>query len=132
MIASLHPARRYPLRTLILVLFVGGLGLWLSHLVPPLTALALLAMLLVNLSEHFLPSLYRFDERGFEVRRGPWRHFHSWSKYQGYCKDRNGILLSPFSVRHSLEGFRGTFLALERKDTERLIQWLSGKLKLLP
>ncbi|CAN0253200.1 unnamed protein product, partial [Phaeothamnion confervicola] len=128
----LHPARRYPLRTLALLLFVGALGLLLGHLLPPLTALALLAMLVFNLSEHFLPSRYRFDDEGFEVRRGPWRHAYSWTKFKGYCPDRNGILLSPFSVRHSLEAFRGTFLALERGDKERLIAWLSPRLKRLP
>lgn len=132
MTVTLHPARRYPLRTLRLVLFVGLLGLLLGRWLPPLTALALLAMLVLNLSEHFLPSRYRFDDEGFEIRRGPWRQVYSWAKFKGYCADRNGILLSPFSVRHSLEAFRGTFLALEREDKERLIVWLSSRLKPLP
>jgi hypothetical protein len=104
----------------------------MGHLVPPLTALALLGLLLLNLSEHFLPSYYRFEEAGVEISRGPWRHFHPLAKFKGYCNDRNGILLSPFTMRHPLEGFRGVFLALERADKERLIEWLAGKLKPLP
>ena len=128
MTASVHPARSHPHKCLALVLFVLVSGVTLSRLLPSLTTLALASALLLSLSDFFLPTRYEFGEEAVEQYRGPFRSRYPWKRFATFSLDRNGILLSPFAVRHPLENFRGVFLALGREDRERVAPWLSRKL----
>ena len=129
MIAHRHPARERPWAALLVSLLVAALGTLLWQCLAPFTALALLSVLLVNLIDFYLPSRYELSLEQLKIRRGPWTIVHSWSRFQSFRRDRNGIILSTFAQPHPLDVYRSTFLPLTPGQREEAFEWLNSHLK---
>lgn len=114
-----HPARRQPLKTLGVVLYLALMawGLGASLLAPMLSisagaaAFVVFVALLMPLRAWFLPTRYRIDDDGIEV--GGWRtRRFSWNRFRAWRRERNGVYLSPFSDTSRFDNFRGLFIVL--------------------
>jgi len=57
-----------------------------------------------------LPTRYKLDRQGLEINRTFYKVRKSWSDFRSYTLERNGVFLSPFSVKHRMENFRGVFV----------------------
>ena len=114
-----HPAWRQPLKTFCLVVYLvlASWTLGAALLAPMLSissfaaALAVLAILMLMLRAWFVPTRYRIDDAGIEVRDWRTRHF-SWDRFRGWRRERNGFYLSPFSNPARFDNCRGLFIVL--------------------
>ena len=127
-----HPARESPAKTLMVLSLFPVLAIVLGMGTAPLTTLVMLAVLFVSLSDYFFASEYHFGPDGISVRKAFYQLHYHWERFSGYAIDRNGILLSPFARRHTLENFRGFFLAIPPSEREQVVALLRERLKELP
>jgi hypothetical protein len=67
-------------------------------------------ILFASLRGFVLPTRYKITDEGLEVDRLFYRIRKKWSDYRSHVVERNGVFLSPFSVKHRMENFRGIFL----------------------
>ncbi|MEW6026572.1 MAG: hypothetical protein AB1599_04690 [Planctomycetota bacterium] len=73
-------------------------------------ALVALTLLVFSMRQFFLPTVYTLNAEGVDVRFLGSTQKRSWSYFQSFYEDRNGVLLSPFKERSRLESFRGIYL----------------------
>ncbi len=121
---TVHPARQRPLATLVALLvilafalavhtFAGG-GWW---------GLAAGLLLLGSLHRYFLPSRYRIDHAGVEVRTCFGRRFQSWSDVHRIDLGDQAAWISTFAQPHWLEYRRGLSVLLSPTDSAAR-EWL--------
>ena len=123
-----HPAAAHPRRAFLVVLLLTGITWGLTQLAPGLMVLLLSLMLWGSLASFFLPTTYGLCEEGLRVQLGPFQHLYPWRRFRRVVRDRNGLLLSPFTRSHSLESFRGLFLPLHPEQAARLAPLLEERL----
>jgi len=106
-----HPAFEEPWRNLIVLFFliVTALALWLGTGSINWAVLGVIALLFA-VRQWFIPTHYRLDEQGVQVRVLCWRRRKNWSAIKRASTDRNGVLLSAFAQPSRLDAFRGMFL----------------------
>jgi uncharacterized membrane protein len=75
-------------------------------------------ILLASLRGFVLPTRYKIDHKGIEVDRTFYKVRKSWDDFRSYAAERNGVFLSPFSVKHRMENFRGLFVPTGRHHKE--------------
>jgi len=114
-----HPARQRPLATLA-VSFALILIWSLVYLVTQSWGYVLLAiiLLLVSLSQFFLPVTFRVVERGVRREFVGQVVERSWSEVRRIIEDRNGVLLSPFARPSWLDSYRGLYLRFADRRQE--------------
>ncbi len=67
-------------------------------------------ILFASLRGFVLPTRYKITHDGIEIDRIFYKVRKSWDDYRSYVVERHGVFLSPFSVKHRLENFRGVFI----------------------
>ena len=67
-------------------------------------------ILFASLRGFVLPTRYRMTQDGIEIDRIFYKVRKTWDDYRSYVVERHGVFLSPFSVKHRLENFRGVFI----------------------
>lgn len=68
------------------------------------------ALLFLSLARWFLPTEYRLDDAGVEVRFLGRAARRPWSDFRALYAHRMGVHLSPFVRPQALDPFRGLFL----------------------
>jgi hypothetical protein len=108
------PLRRSPGRGALAAIIVVGsvVGVWSWSGSAALTALAVV-VLGISVGPFFLPTGYRLDPQGVEVRL-PWRRRRrAWSDFRTVHAGGELVVLSPFLRRTWLETLRGETLRTE-------------------
>ncbi len=108
------PLMRSPGRGVVAALIVVGsvIGVWSWTGSAALTALSV-AVLALSVRPFFLPTGYRLDPEGVEVRL-PWRRKRRpWSEFRTVHAGGELVILSPYGRRTWLEGVRGETLRVE-------------------
>lgn len=112
-----HPAKAHPVKAALLgfALGIGFQALWQS--LEPLAAVVLVGLLLATVRDFFLETRYRFDEEGVSVR-GVLKSskVYPWKRFRAFIEDRNGLFLTPYLKKRSLEQQRGLFLPMTREQ----------------
>lgn len=124
-----HPAAREPVLASLVAALLLAISAGLFLLVAPLTALVLSFGLWGSLAAFFLPSRYTLQEQALIVRVGPLTQRYPWARFRRVLRDRNGLLLSPFTKPHKLDSFRGVFLPLDPESARRLAPLLEARLR---
>jgi len=106
-----HPAVEEPARNLIVILFLAitAGALWLATHSGYWVVLGVV-VLLVGVRQWFLPTHYRLDDTGAQLRILFYRRRQEWARIKRASADRRGVLLSPFPFPSRLEAFRGMYL----------------------
>jgi hypothetical protein len=127
---SIHPAKKRPLVTTLVIIFILliAIGIYTWTLSPLFTALATM-ILIGSLSGYFFPTTYKFFDDQLVVRYTVTTLRKEWSQYRSFYKDRNGVLLSPFTQRSRLENFRGIYVRFGDCDRERVMDFIKSKIE---
>jgi hypothetical protein len=67
-------------------------------------------ILIGSLRGFVLPTAYKINAEGIEIDRWFYKTRKKWSDFRSHVVERNGVFLSPFSVKHRMENFRGLFI----------------------
>jgi hypothetical protein len=106
-----HPAKRKPLVTVMVSLFIAVLVIIVYYMTYSVWFSVLgFVILYGSLSAFYFPTRYRLTDDGIEVKTTFQRLQKKWSQYRTCYPDKNGILLSPFARPSRLENFRGLYL----------------------
>lgn len=106
-----HPAHAKPLRALLVVSLLAVVVVLVYFLLAsPFWAVFAAALLLVSLRQFFLPTTFRLTDEAVVSRFLWFEKRKEWDYFRSYSRDRNGVLLSPFSGPSRLESFRGFYL----------------------
>jgi hypothetical protein len=110
-----HPLKRKPLVSVLVTVFILLCGL-IVNWSTGMQWFAGLAMVIVfaSLAKFYFPTRYRLDENGITIKTTTQTLKKEWSLYRTFYRDRNGLLLSPFTAPSRLENFRGLYLIFEQ------------------
>ena len=102
---------RSPFRAIAAIAFVA-LVAWTLQTWLQAGYFTAIAVLLVwgQVASFFLPTYYTLTEEEVSVRGLVSTREKTWTDFQSYTVDREGVLLSPFAERSRLERFRGLSL----------------------
>ncbi|NDD28878.1 MAG: hypothetical protein EB084_11495 [Proteobacteria bacterium] len=119
---TVHPARARPVATVGLVVYLCATSMGLGQLASPLLDLSpsawsglLTVVFLALLHRWFLPTRYRLDESGFEVRCLTPRHY-PYARFRSCTAQRRGCWLSPYTNPRRFDSFRGLFVPLDETE----------------
>ncbi len=120
-----HPMVEYPKKAIIfwVVFLLVLLVIWVTTkewIYIVLSGVILFA----SLRGFVLPTRYRITQDGIEIDRIFYKVRKSWDDYRSYVVERHGVFLSPFSVKHRLENFRGVFIPT-RTHHQRVVEIVS-------
>lgn len=106
-----HPMIEYPQKAAVFwaIFLLVLLAVWVYSHEWIFVILAGL-ILFGSLRGFVLPTRYTISEEGIEIHRTVYKVRKRWSDFRSHVVERNGVFLSPFSVKHRLENFRGIFL----------------------
>lgn len=114
-----HPMKRRPLVAVIVTLFIIVCGLivqvttetsWFSGLA--------MVVLFASLAKFYFPTAYTLDTSGVTIKTTTQTLKKEWRLYRSCYRDKNGLLLSPFTEPSRLENFRGLYLIFDRNGDE--------------
>jgi len=127
---SIHPAKQRPWVTTFVILFILliAIGIYSWTLSAVFTALASI-ILIGSLSGYFFPTTYKFFDDQLVVRYTVTTLKKEWSQYRSFYKDKNGVLLSPFTQQSRLENFRGIYVRFGDCDRERVMEFIKSKVE---
>jgi hypothetical protein len=114
-----HPARRQPGKAVAAGVFslacAVAAAVWTGVVFWGIFFFVVLA---VSIAPFYLPTRFVLDDKGVEkVYLGvPQRR--SWSQFQSWYRDRNGVLLSPFPRPSFLESYRGIYVRFEENEED--------------
>lgn len=123
------PFKEHPRRTILLVIFlcVIGVGIYFSF---GLYWMVLAYILLIgSILPYWLPTYYYLDEDGIKIKGIITERKKKWDEFKSYYKDKNGVLLSPFSKPTRLENFRGVYIRFSNNERE-VINFISTYIKM--
>jgi len=116
-----HPARRSPVRTAMVLVFLGVLSIFVNwYTDSPGFAVILSVVMFFSLSAYFFPAWYTLSEKGIKVKTLITTFDRAWDLYRSHWPDKNGVLLSPFPYKSRLENFRGLYVRYEGNGPEVL------------
>jgi hypothetical protein len=117
---------RSPVRATAAVLFLG-LVAWTLQTWLHTGYFTVLAVFLLwgQVASFFLPTHYTLTDDTVTVRGVVTRREKSWTDFQSYLVDREGVLLSPFAERSRLERFRGLSLQFHG-NRDQVIAFVEG------
>ena len=124
LIWKVHPFRESRLKsTAVIVVFIsiGILVYYSFHEI--LFVILAITMLGCSLVRYFLPTEYKIDDTGIQIKFLGKTQKHKWMEFKTYYICRNGIQLSTFPKPSRLDSFRGHFL-LPGKNKEEIIAYL--------
>ena len=123
-----HPARSSPIKAALLGFVLGMAFQALWQALEPVYAIVLAVLLLATVRDFFLETRYRFDEHGVSVR-GAMRGAKDfpWKRFRAFVEDRNGLFLTPYLARRSLEEQRGLFLPLTRAQRLSAVEFCAER-----
>jgi hypothetical protein len=123
-----HPFLSNPLRSALLVLFLGAVwtGVYLVFRSPAFVTIAVV-FLLFSLRQYFLPTKFVFETENVKVVSPFSTVKRPWSDFKTFAADRHGALLSPFPGRSALESFRGTYVIFSGNSAE-VVGYLSCRM----
>ncbi len=117
-----HPARRQPRKTALLVIYLCAMALLLGRLVlpddaPPIELATLAALLLIafvfTLRRWFLATVFHFADDGLRVVFMNKTTHYPWGRFRSYrLEPRRGIFLSPSRDPGAFDRWRGVFVYL--------------------
>ena len=124
---TFHPAKDHPVKAALLGFALGIAFQALWQALDPLSAVALVVLLLATVRDFFLETRYRLDPEGVTVegvlkasKAYPWRRFRA------FVEDRNGLFLTPYLAKRRLEQQRGVFLPMTREQRLRASAFCQG------
>jgi len=106
-----HPMMEFPLKAAVfwVVYLLVLLAVWAS--IHEWVFVVLSGLILMGSLRGFvLPTAYKINAEGIEIDRWFYKTRKKWGDFRSYVVERNGVFLSPFSVKHRLENFRGVFI----------------------
>lgn len=122
-------AKKYPLKTLI-VLFILIVFLILTYLLyGPLWLLFALIVFFITLNPYFLPHTYTLDKEGILIDKRIYKTRRRWKEFRRFYLTKNGLVLSTFRKRNFLDNFRGLHILLP-PDSEKIIGFIRNRLTL--
>lgn len=89
-------------------------------------------LLIVPLYKYFLPFHYHCGISSLVVKACCYKVERPWSAFLSHYVDRNGMLLSPFSLPTRLENFRGVYVRFGKHPPEEIIDFIRNKLNTEP
>ncbi len=114
-----HPLMRRRLRgaiTLAAILTVAVvLGVYMRS---PFWGAFAAMVLVLSLEGFYLPTRYRLDSEGIQVRKAFSRSSMPWEKFRRVYEDGNGLTLSPYRHRSVLEPYRSARLLFDGGEAE--------------
>ena len=124
-----HPMFEYPRKAALFwaIFLIALLAVWVyTHewIFVILSGLILFA----SLRGFVLPTKYKLNSDGVEIHRTVYKVRKQWSDFRSHVVERNGVFLSPFSVRHRLENFRGIFLPT-RNNHQQVVEFVIKRLE---
>lgn len=80
-------------------------------------------VLILSLEGFYLPTRYRLDREGIQIRKAFSRSSMPWEKFRRVYEDVNGLTLSPYRHRSVLEPYRSARLLFDggEADTVRAV-----------
>ena len=129
-----HPLRDNFARSafaLAVLLLMGGLG-WMifsdSDIITRIVVgLGTMLVLFLAMSRFFLPTVYKFDNEGFDIKNGLFRKSLYWDNFKAFKHDEGALMLSPFESPSRLRSLRAVLLLLDRKRREEIISFVHKK-----
>ena len=116
-----HPARRSPVRTALVMVFLGVLAIFVHwYTGSPGFAVILTVIMFFSLSAYFFPAWYTLSEKGIKVKTLITTFERTWGLYRSHWPDKNGVLLSPFPYKSRLENCRGLYVRYESNGKDVL------------
>lgn len=107
-------------KTTITTIFIISLSILLYFLYGPIYGFLSILFLGFSLLPYYTPTTYRLNEDGIEVKKVFYTIKKSWSNFRSFYPDKNGVLLSPFSIPTRLENFRGIYIRFRGNGEEVL------------
>lgn len=107
-------------KTTIATIFIIGLSTLLYFRYGPIYGFLSILFLGFSLLPYYTPTTYRLNEDGIEVKKVFYTIKKSWSNFRSFYPDKNGVLLSPFSIPTRLENFRGIYIRFRGNGEEVL------------
>lgn len=126
-----HPARKRPLITILLVIFLTALVLIVYSLTESYLFTAIGAVVLWgSLTQYFMSTRFILSEQGVKVRYVINKIEKPWSQFRTYYRDKNGVLLSPFVRPSRMENFRGLYVRFDNNQDE-VMNVVSERIKMI-
>lgn len=124
-----QPARRRPDHAALLAAVVL-LSAWaiMVTLEAPYLALVGAVLLLVSVAPFWMPTRYRLDDDGIELRRWPRTRRRPWAELRRAQIGASAALVSPFAEPNRLDRFRGLVLYFDGGDRAAIVAALRAHL----
>lgn len=113
-----QPFVEHPRRTIFLVIFLVAIGVCVYLSFGLYWVIIAYILLVGGILPYWLPTYYCFDEEGVKVKGIIAERNKKWDEFRSYYKDKNGVLLSPFSKPTRLENFRGIYIRFNNNEKE--------------
>lgn len=128
-----HPLVENWIRSGLLLLFYAFIliTIYLSFKSIGFTLLAAL-LLITPIYKYFLPFHYHCGMGSLVVKACCYKIERPWSAFHSHYVDKNGVLLSPFSLPTRLENFRGVYVRFGKHPPKEIIDFIHKKIKTEP
>ncbi len=118
MIWSVHPAKKNPKKTYLVLGFIVIFMVAISFIYGIFWAILGLLILFFSLHSYFFPTRYEVNDEKVIIKNIFGVQKRSLNEFKKVYKGKNGLLLSPFRHKTFLNNFRGIFLLMpEERDT---------------
>ena len=114
-----HPVKRRPTVSIAVTLLITLIGVSVLYWADS-QFFAVLAMIVVfaSLAKFYFPTSYKLTETHIHVKTTTQKVHREWGVFRSSYRDKNGILLSPFTEPSRLENFRGQYLMFNDNGDE--------------
>ena len=128
-----HPLVENWIRSGVLLLFFSLILITIYFSFKSIGFTLLSALLLVvPLYKYFLPFHYHCGISSLVVKTCCHKVERPWSAFHSHYVDRNGVLLSPFTLPTRLENFRGVYVRFGKHPPEEIVDFIRNKLNTEP
>jgi len=114
-----HPFMRRRLRGTVTLAAILAVAVLLgTYMRSPFWGAFAAMVLILSLEGFYLPTRYRLDSGGIQVRKAFSRSSMPWEKFRRVYEDGNGLTLSPYRHRSVLEPYRSARLLFDGGEAE--------------
>lgn len=126
---EVHPFVENKVKSTLLVLFIFIICVIIYiKLRHPWYVIFFALLLIGSLHTYFFRTKYKFSDTDITINYPLYTIKREWNYYRGYYIDKNGILLTPFSVPNRLENFRGVFIKYDKNKKDEIIAYIRSKI----
>ena len=133
---SSHPFFENPLKSILLVLFLGGFSIifWRLTIIQwqmPIFYVLGMTYLLISLITYFIPTRYQLFNDSMFIYYGGIKIVKKYTDFGCFYYDKKSVTLGTFKRPRRLDTFRGTMLRFSKDKTEKaeLLKFLRTKIE---